>query len=50
MEKSFDFVVLGDPNNTGVLGILPGSSEQEHLDNLAQVLQRLEAAGMRLMP
>ena len=28
--------------------LVTGSSEQEHLDNLAQVLQRLEAAGMRL--
>jgi hypothetical protein len=28
--------------------LITGSSEQEHLDNLARVLQRLEAAGMRL--
>ena len=27
--------------------LVTGSSEQEHLDNLAQVLQRLEAAGMK---
>ena len=28
--------------------LVTGASEQEHLANLAQVLQRLEAAGMRL--